>query len=91
MDFQQGPLTLESLFGKIKFLRTYVKMLFSIDTVLQNPSEQYEVLRSTFKLGTFYGLRTRTTAMLVNMKITEAGLVMIDFYVYFCLLLPDMI
>lgn len=55
-------------------------MFFSIDTVLQNPSEQYEVLRGTFKLGTFYGLRTRTMATLVNMKITEAELVMTDFF-----------
>lgn len=61
-------------------------MFFSIDTVLQNPSEQYEVLRGTFKLGTFYGLRTRTTATLVNMKITEAELVMIDIL---CLFLPS--
>lgn len=30
---------------------------FSIDTVLKNPSEQFEVLRGTFKLGMVYGLR----------------------------------
>lgn len=61
-------------------------MFFSIDIVLKNPSEQLEVLRGTFKLGTFYGLRTRTMATRANMKITEAGLVMIDFFL--CLFLP---
>lgn len=61
-------------------------MFFSINTVFKNPSEQYEVLRGTFKLGMFYGPRIRTMATLANMKITEAGLVMVDFL---CLFLPS--
>lgn len=59
---------------------------FPIDTVLKNPSEQFEVLRGTFKLGMVYGLRTRTMATRANMRITEAGLVMIDIL---CLFLPS--
>lgn len=59
----------------------FVNICFSIGIVLKNPSEHFEVLRGRYvlvKLGTFYGLRTRTKATLVNMKTTEAGLVMID-------------
>lgn len=56
---------------------------FPIDTVLKNPSEQFEVLRGTFKLGMVYGQRTRTMATRANMRITEAGLVMIDFLFLF--------
>lgn len=57
-----------------------LSFFFPIDTVLKNPSEQFEVLRGTFKLGMVYGLRTRTMATRANMRITEAGLVMIDFF-----------
>jgi hypothetical protein len=52
---------------------------------VENLKEQYEVQKGTLlfiKLGTFYGQGTKTMAALAEVTLTEARLVMIDFFIH---------